>query len=41
MTNEPTFLERVLNSEPAKRGIAGVAAGLLIAVVTEAIWPSS
>jgi len=36
----PSFLGRVLDNEALKKGVAAAAAGALIAVVTEALWPS-
>ena len=41
--NEPTntFFSRVIGNDALKKGLAGAAAGLLIAVITEAIWPSA
>ena len=38
---EPSFFSRVMSSETTKKGIAGVIAGLLVAVVTETLWPST
>jgi hypothetical protein len=37
----PSFFNRVLNNESTRRGLAGAAAGLLVSVVVEAIWPST
>lgn len=37
----PSFLSRVAASDPVKKGVAGAVAGLLIAVISEAIWPST
>jgi len=36
----PSFFNRVVSNDSAKRGLATAAAGVLIAVVSEAIWPS-
>lgn len=36
----PTFWDRVLSSDAARKGIAGAVAGVLVAVVSEVIWPS-
>jgi predicted transcriptional regulator len=36
----PSFVSRVINNDAVKKGLAGAAAGLLVAVVSEAIWPS-
>lgn len=35
-----TYAERVLANDAAKKGIAAAGAGLLVAVITEALWPS-
>lgn len=35
-----SFVDRVINSDTAKKGLAGAAAAILVAVITEAIWPS-
>jgi hypothetical protein len=35
-----SFVDRVLNSDTAKRGIAATAASVIVAILTEAIWPS-
>jgi hypothetical protein len=35
-----SFVARVFNNEAVKKGLAGAAAGLLVAVVSEALWPS-
>ena len=35
------FVLRVVNNDAVKKGLAGAAAGILVAVVQEAIWPSS
>ena len=39
--NTDSFFSRVINNESAKKGIAAAGAGVLIAVITEVIWPSS
>jgi len=36
--SSPSFFSRVLQSDSARRGVAGAVAGILIAVVTEAVW---
>jgi hypothetical protein len=36
-----SYLSRVINNDAVKKGLAGAAAGLLVAAVSEAIWPSS
>lgn len=34
------FVIRVLNADSTKKGAAAAIAGLLVAVVSEALWPS-
>jgi len=36
-----TFITRVWKSDSTRKGLAAAAAGVLIAVVSEAIWPSA
>lgn len=36
----PSFASRVLNNDALKKGLAGAAASLLVAVVQEAVWPT-
>ena len=36
-----TFFSRVIAHDSTKRGIAAAGAGVLIALILEAIWPSS
>ena len=36
----PSFINRVISNDAVKKGLAGAAAGLLVAVVSEAIWPT-
>ena len=38
---DPSVLTRLLNNDAAKRGLATAVAGVLIAAVTELVWPSS
>ncbi len=43
-TNPPggdSFLTRVINADSTKKGAAAAIAGVLVAVISEAIWPSS
>ena len=35
-----SFLSRVVENDALKKGISAAAAGVLIAIVSEAIWPS-
>ncbi len=39
-SNNISFLSRVFENDALKKGVAAAAAGVLIAVVSEAIWPS-
>ncbi|MDC0743208.1 MULTISPECIES: hypothetical protein [Polyangium] len=36
-----SFIKRVLGNDSAKKGAAALVAGVVLAVVTEAIWPSN
>ena len=36
-----SYVVRVLNNDSLKKGAAAAVAGLLVAAVSEAIWPSS
>jgi hypothetical protein len=36
-----SYVMRVLNNDSLKKGAAAAVAGLLVAAVSEAIWPSS
>lgn len=38
--NNISFFSRVFENDALKKGVAAAAAGVLIAVVSEAIWPS-
>lgn len=37
---KPTFLSRITGHDAARKGAAAFAAGVLIAVVSEALWPT-
>lgn len=37
---QPSLMDRVLSSDAARKGIAGAVAGVLVALVSEVIWPS-
>jgi hypothetical protein len=39
--NTPGFLARVIGNDSAKKGLAAAVAGVLVAVVSEALWPST
>jgi hypothetical protein len=43
MTNpaSPNFFSRVFSNDAAKKGVAGAIAGMLVAVVTEVLWPNN
>jgi hypothetical protein len=36
----PTYLRRVAANDSVKKGVAAAVAGVLIAAISEAIWPS-
>ena len=35
-----SFIARVLNADSTKKGAAAALAGVLVAVISEALWPS-
>jgi hypothetical protein len=35
-----SFITRVLNADSTKKGAAAAIAGVLVAVISEALWPS-
>ena len=37
----PGFFDRLIANDAAKKGLATAVAGVLIAAVTEIVWPSS
>ena len=37
----PNFFSRVIKNDSARKGIAAAAAGIIIAAVSEALWPNS
>jgi hypothetical protein len=39
--NTPSYLARVMGNDSAKKGLAAAVAGVLVAVVSEALWPST
>jgi len=43
INNAPTpgFFDRLMANDAAKKGLATAVAGVLIAAVTEIVWPSS
>ncbi len=36
-----SYLDRVIHNDAARKGIAAAGAGLLVAAITEALWPSN
>ena len=36
-----SFLSRIFQNDAAKKGMAGAVAGILVAVVSEVLWPAS
>ena len=34
------YLGRVIRADATKRGVAGAGAGLILALIMEAVWPS-
>jgi hypothetical protein len=38
--SQPSYLSRIISNDSVKKGLAGAAAGLLVAIVSEAIWPT-
>ncbi len=36
-----SFFSRVFSNDAAKKGVAGAIAGMLVAVVTEVLWPNN
>jgi hypothetical protein len=42
MTNPAaSFFSRILSSDPFRKGVAAAIAGGIVAVVSEALWPST
>jgi hypothetical protein len=41
--SDPTssFFSRIFANDAARKGVAGAIAGILVAVVSEVVWPSS
>ena len=39
--SSPSFVSRIFQNDAAQKGVAGAVAGLLVAVVSEALWPSA
>ncbi len=36
-----SFISRILQNDAAKKGMAGAVAGILVAVVSEVLWPAA
>ena len=36
----PSFVSRVFISDPFRKGIAAVIAGVIVSVISETLWPS-
>jgi hypothetical protein len=36
----PSYVDRVINNEAAKKGLAAAGAGILVALISEALWPT-
>ena len=41
MEDKASYFKRVLTNDSTKRGVAAAAAGVLIAGIVEAFWPSA
>jgi len=41
VADQPSYLVRVVNNDAARKGVATAAAGILVACVSEFLWPSS
>lgn len=40
IVSAPGYVERVIGSDAARKGVVALATGILFAALTEAIWPS-
>ena len=40
-SNTPSFMSRIFANDAARKGLAGAIAGILVAVVSEVVWPSN
>jgi hypothetical protein len=40
-SQSPSFISRIISNDTARKGLAGAVAGILVAVVTEVLWPST
>jgi hypothetical protein len=41
MSDSPSFFARIFANDAARKGLAGAIAGILVAVVTEVVWPAT
>lgn len=41
ITPSPSFLSRIIANDAARKGVAGAVAGLLVAAISEILWPSA
>ena len=39
--SSPTFFSRIFQNDAARKGVAGAVAGILVAVVSEVLWPKA
>jgi hypothetical protein len=39
--SSPSFFSRIFQNDAARKGIAGAVAGVLVAVVSEVLWPKA
>lgn len=37
----PSWFSRILSNDAARKGLAGALAGVLVAAISETLWPSS
>lgn len=40
-TESPSFFSRILSNEIARKGVAGAVGAVLVAAVSELLWPSA
>ena len=36
----PSFFSRLISNDAARKGLAGAVAGVLVAAISEVLWPS-
>lgn len=39
--DRPSYVSRVFTNDTVRKGLAGVAAAILVGAISEALWPSS